>query len=290
MVRAICNGSVMLNPSEIRAIGDPMERAKKAVQVLDSLRDVENEVSRIRRSAIEELIGLGKSQASVAEALGVSRGRVSQILKSGPPAERLFFGEQGTVRVLFGAKQEAGKPAGSYALAHADHRTLEALKALSGPLALEMESELVEPPGMVNLSRDNIFCICGPRLSPVIQQVLETDPYLGFVNEGDAWHLVDKQSGKEFRSPQDGGEPGDVAYFGRLPRLDGRGTFLYAAGIHASGPRGVVHYLNRHLTSLFKDIGTQRFSTLIACRWDDNGEISESKRVAEMYLHDHERP
>lgn len=36
----------------------------------------------------------------------------------------------------------------------------------------------------------------------------------------------------------------DIAYFGRFPRLDGRGTFLYMAAIHAPGPAGIVHYLS----------------------------------------------
>ena len=36
----------------------------------------------------------------------------------------------------------------------------------------------------------------------------------------------------------DNGEMCDFGYLGRLPRPDGRGTFLYIGGIHAAGTSG----------------------------------------------------
>jgi hypothetical protein len=60
----------------------------------------------------------------------------------------------------------------------------------------------------------------------------------------------------------------DYAYLGRLPRIDGRGTFVYLAGIHAPGNGGAMHYLEGYLEELYGEVRTGRFSTIIACRFD----------------------
>lgn len=43
------------------------------------------------------------------------------------------------------------------------------------------------------------------------------------------WYLVDQTAGVDYRSPRNSGESRDYGYIGRLPRPDGRGTFLYLA-------------------------------------------------------------
>jgi hypothetical protein len=85
----------------------------------------------------------------------------------------------------------------------------------------------------------------------------------------------------------DDGEPTDYAYLGRLPCIDGRGTFLYFAGIHAPGNSGVVHYLEGHLEELYGEVRTSRFSTLIACRFDPSSrQVISSERVTPLYRAD----
>jgi len=137
------------------------------------------------------------------------------------------------------------------------------------------------------VNRDNHVVICGPRLSPIIAQVLEGDDNLRFEKDH-AWHLVDQHTGERYRSPQDeDGSAGDFGYLGRLPRLDGRGTFLYIAGIHAIGANGVVHFLEHNLAELYREVRTKRFSTLISCRYNpDTLEITESRRVTPIYRHE----
>ncbi|MFD8978907.1 hypothetical protein [Streptomyces sp. NPDC059564] len=129
--------------------------------------------------------------------------------------------------------------------------------------------------------------VCGPRLSPIIAQVLEGDDNLRFQKDR-AWHLVDLKTEEVYRSPMDeDGSAGDVGYLARLPRLDGRGTFIYIAGIHAIGANGVVHYLENHLAELYREVRTRRFSTLISCRYDPKTqEVLESKRVSPIYRHE----
>jgi hypothetical protein len=148
-------------------------------------------------------------------------------------------------------------------------------------------TEVIGPPGLVNLNRDNLVVICGPRLSPIIAQVLASDPNLGFAQDERGWFLVDHATGTTYRSPRDDGEPADYAYLGRLPRIDGRGTFLYFAGIHAPGNSGAMHYLEGHLEELYGEVRTGRFSTIIACRFDpDTRQVTSSERVTPLYRAD----
>ncbi|MGA5505797.1 hypothetical protein [Streptomyces umbrinus] len=63
------------------------------------------------------------------------------------------------------------------------------------------------------------------------------------------------------------GSADDFGHLGRLPRLDGRGTFLYVAGIHAIGANGVVHFLENNRAELYREVRTRRFSTVISCRY-----------------------
>ncbi|MFJ6837558.1 hypothetical protein [Streptomyces sp. NPDC091209] len=118
-------------------------------------------------------------------------------------------------------------------------------------------------------------------------QVLEGDDSLRFEKDR-AWHVVDQVDGKTYRSAFDvDGSDGDVGYLGRLPRLDGKGTFLYIAGVHAIGASGVVHFLENNLAELYREVRTRRFSTLISCRYDPKTlEVLESRRVTPLYRHE----
>nr|WP_254594724.1 sigma factor-like helix-turn-helix DNA-binding protein [Streptomyces sp. 8P21H-1] len=248
-----------------------------------------NELSRIRREAIEEAQAAGMTQAEIAKRLGVSRGRVGQLASSGPPPERAFFGTD-LVTVSLGGKYEAGKTPDqnpSEVVAREDLSNFEHLRKLLGGMKLDTQYEVIPPTGIVNLNRDNHVVVCGPRLSPIVAQVLEGDDNLRFAKDH-AWHLVDQVAGKEFRSPQDeDGSAGDVGYLGRLPRLDGKGTFLYIAGVHAIGANGVVHFLENNLAELYREVRTRRFSTLISCRYDPTTlEVLESRRVTPLYRHE----
>jgi hypothetical protein len=216
----------------------------------------------------------------------MTRARVGQLLAAGPRSERLFLGT-GPLTVALGGKLEAGKPDPGPVVSQEGLQAYERLRELARTLGLEAEHEIIHPPGLVDLNRDNLVVICGPRLSPVVAQVLASDPNLEFKYDGRVWYLVDHATGTAYRSPRDDGEPGDYAYLGRLPRIDGRGSFLYFAGIHAPGNSGVVHYLEGHLEELYGEVRTGRFSTLIACRFDpDTRQITSSQRVTPLYRAD----
>ncbi|MFE0358980.1 sigma factor-like helix-turn-helix DNA-binding protein [Streptomyces nigra] len=268
---------------------DPVDRAKAAIDLMARYQSHVNELSRVRREAIEEAQASGLTQAEIAKRLGVSRGRVGQLASAGPPPERAFFGTD-LVTVSLGGKYEAGKGPDdnpSHVVTREDLDNFEHLRKLLAGMKLDAQYEVIPPSGIVNLNRDNHVVVCGPRLSPIVAQVLEGDDNLQFRKDR-AWHLVDQREGKEYRSPQDeDGSAGDFGYLGRLPRLDGKGTFLYIAGIHAIGANGVVHYLENNVADIYREVRTRRFSTLISCRYDPKTmEVLESRRVTPLYRHE----
>src|SRR5690606_3359664 len=170
-------------------------------------------------------------------------------------------------------------------VAQEDLAAYEHLRTLAQSLGLDTRYEVIPGSGILNLNREGLIVICGPRLSPLIPQVLASDTNLVFEKDDAGWHLVDNVAGRIYRSPMDSGEPGDYAYIGRLPRLAGRGTFLYIAGIHAVGAAGVVHYLSNHLEDLYRDVRRQRrWSLLVSCRYDpETREVTASEAVTPVY-------
>jgi len=62
-------------------------------------------------------------------------------------------------------------------------------------------------------------------------------------------------------------------------RPEGKGTFLYIAGIHAVGADG-VHYHGQHLADLYSEVRARRFSMLISCEFDtDTRQVITSDRI-----------
>jgi len=272
---------------QVAEITAPVARAKAAIELIADYQSRVVELSRIRREAIEEASGSGMTQTELAAALGVSRGRVGQLASAGPPPERAFFGT-GLMTVSLGGKYEGGKAEDpGEVVAREDMNNFERLRTMFSAMKLESQYDIIAPPGFVNLNRDHLIVICGPRLSPIVAQVLEGDDFLRFEND-QVWHLKDLKSKTEYRSPIDeDGSSGDIGYLGRLPRPDGRGSFLYIAGIHAIGASGVIHYVENHLAELYREVKTRRFSTLISCRYDATTlEVLESDRITPLYKHE----
>lgn len=153
---------------KVCGITDPVDRAKAAIDLMARYQSHVNELSRIRREAIEEAQGSGMTQSEIAKRLGVSRGRVGQLASSGPPPERAFFGTD-LVTVSLGGKYEAGKALDqkpSEVVTREDLDNFEHLRKLLGGMKLDTQYEVIPPTGIVNLNRDNHIVVCGPRLSP----------------------------------------------------------------------------------------------------------------------------
>ncbi|MFE2498837.1 sigma-70 family RNA polymerase sigma factor [Streptomyces scopuliridis] len=276
--------------SQLKELTDPLERAKVAHGLVGRVQDYGNEFQVVRNEAMNETLRVGTlNSTQLAAELGISKGRVSQLAKGAPP-ERLFLGS-GRVVVALAEKLEDGKlqdgrnkPVQGPVIATEDVQTYERLRELAEDVGLEIAFERIPLGGNVRLNRNNLVVICGPRLSSLIEQILESDPHLRFGKDADGWYLTDRSTGEVYRSPMDHGENGDIAYFGRLPRPDGQGTFLYVAGIHARGSGGVVHWLNKELANVHRELKAKRFSTLISSRFDpETLQIVESQRITPFY-------
>jgi hypothetical protein len=156
-------------------------------------------------------------------------------------------------------------------------------------MQLEAEFEHIPLGGAIDLKRPNLIVICGPRLSADVADVLAQDPVLRFERAPDGpWTLHDLRTGERYRSGSDStpARPWDVAYLGRLPRPDGQGSVLVFTGIHPPGTLGVVQLLTSELTSLYEQVGTGEFSTLVGVDYDpDSHEPVSVQLLTPLYDH-----
>lgn len=266
-------------------INDPLTRAIEAGHVHDVFQKGGEELARIRREALQELVSSGMSNTQIGELLGMTRQRVSQLLKNGPAPERAFLGTD-TVTVVVAGKVESDRPDPQPVVAQDDLVAYDHLKQLARTLSLDTTYEVVPSGGFVRLNRENLVVLCGPRHSPNLREIIESDEAITFAKDKIGWHLVDNRTGQTRRSPMDEGEPRDFAYLARLPRPDGKGTFLYAAGIHAVGESGVINYLEQHIGDMYRTLKKKRFSAIVECEYDPESptrEIISSRLVTDYY-------
>lgn len=267
---------------------DPVERIKNVGAALVEIQNLTAELGRLRREEVEELKAAGMSQNAIARAIGLTSARMSQVMNNAPAPERAFFGVKiEPIIAAVAQKTEGNKAKPGPVVSIDDMQAYDSLRKLVEDLGLTSTYEVVRPPGSIRLNRNGLVVICGPRHSSLIEQVLESDDKLSFKEDADGWHLVDHVQDVTYRSPEDSDEPGDIAYFGRLPRPDGKGHFLYIAGIHAAGAAGVVHYLGNELATLYREVRNRRFSTLIQCSYDpETHTIISSERITPVYKHE----
>jgi hypothetical protein len=272
--------------SGVSAIPDPAERAKALTALVDENQATGQELARLRREALDELIALGESQTQIAKDLGISRSRVSAMLAAGHRPERAFLGK-GPITVAIGGKQEHGRPGVRAVLSAETFAAYEILAGVAASHGLESRHEVVAPPGLVDLNRPNLVVLTSPRLLPFLGQVVGSDPHLRFSNDPDGWFLSDVTAGKEYRS-RDDDQSSDYGYVGRLPRPDGRGTFLYLAGIHASGTLAAAKFVADEMVDLYREVKTRRFSFLVSLQSGASDLRSSGviERVSPIYRHE----
>lgn len=275
-------------PDEIKELRgqDAETRAKRTNELVAYYQDVVNECSRMRKEALAELVAQGRSQPQLAALLGMTRARVGQLLSTATRVERperALLGN-GSLTIAIGGKPEGPRINGSTMISVESTGAADLIADAAAAYGLKATREAVPPPGMVLLNRSNLVVIGSPRLLPLVGQVLESDGNLGFGQTAQGWYLTELANGKIHRSPSDHGQPVDYAYIGRLPRPDGKGTFLYLAGIHAMGTLGAASYLTSNVEELYAAVRNRRWSTLVECRYDpDTREIQSVDRITEIY-------
>lgn len=276
---------------ELRAlcdIADPADRARQASDLVAGYQASMIEISRIRREALDDLVSQGMTHAEIAAKIGTTRARVSQLLTSGPRPERAFLGS-GTITVAIGGKLEQGRSDTSQqpVVSAEAVQAYETLSVLARSLNLQATQEVVPPPGFVQLNRTNLIVLTSPRLLPFVGQVLDSDSRYGFASDDQGWYLVDRETRTDYRSPRDADEElSDYAYIGRLPRPDGRGTFLYLAGIHAVGTLGAAKFIEEHIEDLYRELKSRRFSVLVKCQCNSLREVVSVTALTPIHRHE----
>jgi hypothetical protein len=270
--------------SRIAEMRDPFELLRAATAQLSAAQEQVTELSRLRRRTIQELHERGMSYAQIAEAAGLSRGRIHQIRHGGPAPEGEFLGI-GRVTIATPLKQEAinARPV----VAVEDVTGSQRLGELARGFGIEPTYETVPLGGAIDLNRPNLVVICGPRLSPAVAAVLAQDEAVQFERASDGpWTLVDRRTGQVYRSGEDE-QPAtdrDFAYLGRLPRPDGNGSLIVFTGIHPQGSLGVIQLLSTRLAELYAQVGTDNFSAIVGTEFDhDTHEPISVELVTPLY-------
>jgi len=250
----------------VRRDPDPLRRGRRATELLITYQQRATELARIRRAAVEQAHReKGLSYTEIAAALGLTKGRITQIKSTAPAAERAFFGV-GPVTVAIPLRAGVAQRE-RILIAAEDSATVDQLEAVLAGHALAssrgtITAETTEPPA------GDAIVVCGPKSAPVGAWLLDRDPCLGMVEEDGTWSILDRTTGERHPSPGDGPDhpSSDIAYLARHV-IDGR-IVLHIAGIHAAGSLGMVHYLTRHLAELFAEFGDDPFSVAASCDFD----------------------
>ncbi|MEU5632775.1 sigma-70 family RNA polymerase sigma factor [Streptomyces rishiriensis] len=271
----------------ITAIDDPYLLLREVTTRLADAQQEVTELARLRRRVVQDLHAQGLSYAQIATKAGLSRGRIHQIRHTGPAPEGSFLG-RGAVIVATPLRRDDER--GRTVVAVDDVSSGKSLEDLARSYGLDVTSEHVPVSGDIDLNRDGLVVVCGPRMSQQMWDTYAQDPVLRWERaEAGPWTVVDRRTGTVYQSGQDidPARPYDVGYVGRLPRPDGNGSLLAIAGIHTQGSLGVVQLLASDLNALWGQVGDHRFSALVGVDYDpETSEPQSVELLTPLYRHD----
>jgi transcriptional regulator with XRE-family HTH domain len=282
---------------DLRDIADPAKRARQATQVITDLDEASGAASQIRLGAIRELQDLGMTQTQIAEATGMSRPRISQLIRTGPPPWRALFAADPREPVTVAVVQKQSADSGRGALAMPTQEALDALKdAANGALKIKLCREAIPAPGIIDLNRSNLAVLVGPRISALVVQAISADPVIKWqCDRIGNWFMTDTKTGLEYHSDFDKGRDEAAlksracfAHIGRIRRPDGQGTFLYIGGAHATGTAGGVKYLLEDGEQIYDEVrrASAPWSAIVKTIAADSDDMPESwERITPIYKH-----
>lgn len=260
---------------QVRSEPDPIQRGRRATELITLYQQRAAELARLRKEAIEEAHRKGLNYTEIAELLGITKGRISQIKSGAPPAERAFFGV-GPVTVGI-PRRDAGADdtavdARDRAARHLVEKVLARLSLASSRFEIDPDAEDV-PAG-------DTVVICDPGSAPVVQELLAADEALSLEKTDGEWCLVDKATGLRYTAPAEG-EPGpDIGFLGRREE-DGR-VIVQIAGVTSAGSHGVAHWLDSNVSGLYEP-AARSVSAIVESDIDTDLEVTDSRAVAGPY-------
>lgn len=260
---------------EVRGEPDPVRRGQRATELITRYQQRAIELARLRKEAIEEAHRAGLSFTEIAELLGVTKGRISQIRTSAPPAERAFFGV-GPVAV--GIPRPADNEDDHVHFDVSFQATRQRVEVDLGRLSMAATHFEIDP-DTADVPAGDAVVICEPEAAPVARRLLAADKALGFEKVDGTWYLVDKSSGRRYGSPfrADSTNRIDIGYLARQV-ADGR-VIVHIAGVTGVGSLGIAHWLSDHVSEIYER--SARFtSAVIECDFDADLSITGSRIVA----------
>jgi hypothetical protein len=251
--------------ADVRRDPDPISRGRRATDLLALYQQRSTELARLRREALEEAHrDLGLPYSQIATAIGITKGRVTQIRTSAPAAARALFGI-GPVTVVLPYRYEVTDRERPL-LASEDVAAGDLVKRLLESFGFTTRTAQLGPDD-TELPGGDLFVICGPKSSPAVAGLLDTDPRLTIAQDGEGWFIENRETQERHRSPSDTSDASaDVAYVAR--RGDGGRTITHVAGLHAIGSLGAVEYLTAHADELYSTTAGDDFSLLIESHHD----------------------
>lgn len=252
--------------ASVRAERDPIRRGRRATELLTLYQQRAAELARLRREAIEQAHAERQmSYTEIATALGITKGRVTQIRADAPRRERAFFGV-GPVAVGVPYRYQTTDRSRPL-IAAEDARTGEQVEQVLASLGFAITRFQLEPEAE-QLPFGDVALVCGPKSAPVAAQLIASDPALGMEEHAGRWWILDRNTGQRLGSPADdsSAEAADLAYLARR-RVDDR-IVVHVAGLHAMGSLGAVHYLTNHLEDLSPDADDACMSCVIRSQYD----------------------
>jgi hypothetical protein len=271
--------------ARISAIPDRIEQLRQVTTSLAESQEQTTELARLRRRLIQELHDEGLSFTKIAEAAGISRGRVSQLRSSGPAPEGTFLGK-GNVRIIVPLQQTS--PTSRAVVAMQNVAAAQRLAEFARSVNLEVQEERVPTGSEITLNKPGTIVLGGDNLSPTVAALLRQDPIIQFTTAEGHPVLRELPVHSNHAPSDDPSNRYDVAYIGRLAlpnSRSGRGA-LILAGLGPTGPLGPVHYLMISLTELFNHVGTAPFSAVLRIDYDpDTREPHAVKPISPLYRH-----
>ncbi|MGI5221223.1 sigma factor-like helix-turn-helix DNA-binding protein [Nocardia sp. CA-290969] len=260
---------------QVRSEPDPIRRGRRATELITLYQQRAAELARLRKEAIEEAHRNGLSYTEIAERLGITKGRISQIKSGAPPAERAFFGV-GPVAIGVPRREAAGDgrygpadEANDRAAQKLVEQVLARLSLVSSRFEIDPDSDEV-PPG-------DAVVIGEPGVAPVARNLLAGDEAVSLEKVDGEWCLVDKATGERYTSPGAGGPTTDIGFLGR--REEAGRVIVQIAGVTSAGSHGVAHWLDGNVSELYEP-SARSTSAIIECELDAEGAVTGSRPVA----------
>ncbi|MFC5053232.1 hypothetical protein [Saccharothrix xinjiangensis] len=251
----------------VRADPDPIRRGKRAGELITVYQQRATELARLRREAIEDARrSTDMSFTEIATALGITKGRVTQIRNTAPAPERAFFGI-GPVEVALPGRLLRERS--DVVIASEDDAAGSHLASELEKLAFVVPHRVVIDPRDEWEPKGDAVVVCGPASAHIGNKLMSSDPFLTMtLGDNVQWYIVDQKTGDRFLSPMDEAHPtrADHAYIAR--RKLGSHIVVHIAGLHALGSAGAAHYLMQSLPELYAQYGNQEFSMAVTTAFD----------------------